>query len=209
MKRVLICVLLVLALSACRAETPVETGVDDGAPESANQSLDEIGTTLAALKRAYPEGEIFFRADGYPDAAAVCFGEPDTQIAYVFGETQGYDYERVMDACPEQLKCCGILATVGILFPDTPDVIAFSDFFAQIGVSDYSWFVEEETITAQGWLNFMYDDKSVWINANKRDETGGWTFTGSQEIRADAPIILTDEGLEAENMTLVETFFEE
>ena len=97
-------------------------GNEDGGvkTERIAQILADIGKPLAALEREHPEGTLFDRPDGFPDAAAICFGEPDAQIAYVLLGTQYLgEYRAFMDAYADRLECCGILSKVGVLFPDT------------------------------------------------------------------------------------------
>ena len=48
--------------------------------------LNDIGKTLIELKNEHPEGELIVRPGGFPDNAAVCFGEPEAEFAHYFSE---------------------------------------------------------------------------------------------------------------------------
>ena len=55
--------------------------------------FDDIGKTLSELKNEHPEGEFVVRLDGFPDAAAACFGEPGAEyVSFFFGGQRG-DFE--------------------------------------------------------------------------------------------------------------------
>ena len=66
--------------SACAPAAP-----SDHPPEF----LNDIGKTLIELKNEHPEGELIVRPGGFPDNAAVCFGEPEAEFAHYFFRTQG------------------------------------------------------------------------------------------------------------------------
>ena len=58
--------------------------------------FDDIGKTLSELKTEHPEGELIVRPGGFPDSAAVCFGEPEAE--FVFWSTErrcGKGHERM------------------------------------------------------------------------------------------------------------------
>ena len=167
--------------SACAPAAP-----SDHPPEF----LNDIGKTLIELKNEHPEGELIVRPGGFPDNAAVCFGEPEAEFAYYFFRTQGGDAEKVMSECEDQLKCAGFLTTADILFPDMEDDMSFEDFFSLIGVDDYEYF-GEDTLAA-GWLRFMYQDMEVMVNTNEITPRGGWDFTGAEIVKRDAPVSIAD-----------------
>ena len=76
---VTICLLVSFAFSACVPATP-----SDQTPEFFN----DIGKTLSELKNEHPEGEFIVSLDGFPNSAAICFGEPGAEYVYYFFETQ-------------------------------------------------------------------------------------------------------------------------
>ena len=167
--------------SACAPAAP-----SDHPPEF----LNDIGKTLIELKNEHPEGELIVRPGGFPDNAAVCFGEPEAEFAHYFFRTQGGDAEKVMSECEDQLKCAGFLTTADILFPDMENDMSFEDFFSLIGVDDYEYF-GEDTLAA-GWLRFMYQDMEVMVNTNEITPRGGWDFTGAEIVKRDAPVSIAD-----------------
>lgn len=178
---VTICLLVSFAFSACVPATP-----SDQTPEFFN----DIGKTLSELRNEYPEGEFIVRLDGFPDCAAICFGDPEAEyVSYFFG-TQSGDAEKAMNECEDQLKCAGFVTTASILFPDMEDDMSFEDFFSLIGVDDYEYFVEDTL--AAGWLRFMYQDMEVMVNTNEITPRGGWDFTGAEIVKRDAPVSIAD-----------------
>ncbi len=177
----IIFLLVSFAFSACTPAAP-----SDQTPEF----LNDIGKTLSELKNEHSEGEIIVSLDGFPDSAAICFGEPEAEYVYYFFGTQSGDAEKVMSEYEEQLKCAGFVTTANILFPDMEDDMSFEDFFSLIGVDDYEYF-GEDTLAA-GWLRFMYQDMEVMVNTNEITPRGGWDFTGAEIVKRDAPVSIAD-----------------
>lgn len=159
-------------------------------PVPVQQLLAEIGKPLATLREEHPNGMVFDRPDGYPDAAAICFGEVDGEVAYVFFGTQGETYlPSVMDAYSEELRCSGVLTTAGTLFPTMSDNMTFSEFFSLIGVPEYDYITAEEAVTAAGWVLFDYDGK--WAALDTTDT--------NQTVCRDTHISITSPEIEEEN----------
>ena len=104
-----------LASFACSACAPA-------APSGQTaEFFNDVGKTLSELKNEHPEGELIVRPGGFPDSAAVCFGEPEAEFVYYFFGAQSGDAEKAMNECEDQLKCAGFLTTAGVLFPDMED----------------------------------------------------------------------------------------
>ena len=190
-----VCLLASFTFSSCAPAVP-----SDQAPEF----FDDIGKTLSELKNEYPEGEYMVRLDGFPDSAAVCFGEPEAEYVYYFFGTQSGDAEKAMNEWEDQLKCAGFVTTANILFPDMEDDMSFEDFFSLIGVSDYEYLVGEEVRTGEGWLRFLYRDMEVMVNTNEITPDGGWNFTGEEIVKRDAPVSIADPELSNTNSDLAE-----
>ena len=199
MKRTAVIVILSLlaafVFSACAPAAP-----SGQTPEF----LNDIGKTLIELKNEHPEGEIIESLDSSPDCAAICFGEPEAEYAYYFFGTQSGDSEKAMSECEEQLKCAGFVTTANILFPDMEDDMSFEDFFSLIGVDDYEYF-GEDTITAEGWLRFMYSGMEVMVNTNETVAGGGWDITGAERVKSNAPVSVVDQEISNTNLDLAET----
>ena len=174
-----IALLVSFACSACAPAAP-----SGQTPEF----FDDIGKTLSELKTEHPEGELIVRPGGFPDSAAVCFGEPEAEYVYYFFGAQSGDAEKVMNECEDQLKCAGFLTTAGVLFPDMEDEMSFEDFFSLIGGDDYEYLVGEEVIAGEGWLRFMYNGMEVMVNTNEINAAGGWDFTGEEIVKRNAPV---------------------
>ena len=180
--------------SACAPVTP-----GGQAPEF----LNDIGKTLSELKNEHPEGEFVVRLDGFPDAAAACFGEQGAEyVSFFFGGQSG-DFEKTMNECEDQLRCAGFITTADVLFTDMEDAMSFQDFFALIGVDDYEYF-GEDTITAEGWLRFMYRGMEVMVNTNEVTPGGGWDFTGAERVKSNAPVSIVDAELLQANQNLAD-----
>lgn len=166
--------------------------------------FDDIGKTLSELKNEHPEGEFVVRLDGFPDAAAACFGEQGAEyVSFFFGGQSG-DFEKTMNECEDQLRCAGFITTADVLFTDMEDAMSFQDFFALIGVDDYEYF-GEDTITAEGWLRFMYSGMEVMVNTNEAVAGGGWDITGAERVKSNASVSVVDQEISNTNLDLAET----
>ena len=185
-----------LASFACSACAPV-------APSGQTpEFFNDVGKTLSELKTEHPEGELIVRPGGFPDSAAVCFGEPEAEFVYYFFGAQSGDAEKAMNECEDQLKCAGFLTTAGVLFPDMEDEMAFEDFFSQIDVDDYEYLVEGTA--ADGWLSFQYRDMEVMVNTNEINAAGGWDFTGEEIVKRNAPVSMADPEISNANGDLAD-----
>lgn len=186
--------LVSFSFSACAPVTP-----GGQAPEF----LNDIGKTLSELKNEHPEGEFVVRLDGFPDAAAACFGEQGAEyVSFFFGGQSG-DFEKTMNECEDQLRCAGFITTADVLFTDMEDAMSFQDFFALIDVDDYEYF-GEDTITAEGWLRFMHRGMEVMVNTNEVTPGGGWDFTGAERVKSNAPVSIVDAELLQANQNLAD-----
>lgn len=185
-----------LASFACSACAPA-------APSGQTpEFFDDIGKTLSELKTEHPEGELIVRPGGFPDSAAVCFGEPEAEFVYYFFGAQSGDAEKAMNECEDQLKCAGFLTTAGVLFPDMEDEMSFEDFFSQIDVDDYEYLVEGTA--ADSWLSFQYRDMEVMVNTNEINAAGGWDFTGEEIVKRNAPVSMADPEISNANGDLAD-----
>ena len=204
--------LVSFAFSACAPAAPNDqtsegSSVSREMPSHDNTSTPEffndIGKTLSELKNEHPAGEFIVRLDGFPDSAAVCFGEPEAEyVSYFFG-TQSGDAEKAMNECEDQLKCAGFVTTARILFPDMEDDMSFEDFFSLIGVEDYEYFGEDR-ITAEGWLRFTYNGMEVMVNTNEAAADGGWNVTGAEIVKRNAPVSIVGPELLNANQDLAD-----
>ena len=186
--------LVSFSFSACAPVTP-----GGQAPEF----LNDIGKTLSELKNEHPEGEFVVRLDGFPDAAAACFGEQGAEYVSFFFVGQSGDFEKTMNECEDQLRCAGFITTADVLFTDMEDAMSFQDFFALIDVDDYEYF-GEDTITAEGWLRFMHRGMEVMVNTNEVTPGGGWDFTGAERVKSNAPVSIVDAELLQANQNLAD-----
>ena len=197
MKRnVAIAIIFLLMSFTCSACAPEASS--DQTPEFFN----DIGKTLSELKSEYPEGEFIVNLDGFPDSAAICFGEPGAEYLYYFFGTQSGDAEKAMNEREDQLTCAGFVTTANIIFPEMEDDMSFEDFFSLIGVDDYEY-LGEDTIGA-GWLRFTYHDMEVTVNTNEATSGGGWDFTGAEIVKRDAPASIADPEIVNTNQDLAD-----
>ena len=140
-----------------------------------------------------PEGEFMASLDGFPDSAAICFGEPGAEYIYCFFGTQSGDVEKAMNELGDQLKCAGFVTTANVLFPDMEDEMSFENFFSLIGVDDYEYI--EDDSAAAGWLRFIAMGalgSDAAIEAADIVLTGGWDFTGAEIVKCNAPVSIAD-----------------
>ena len=195
---VVLAVIICVSLTACLSSNPHPLSTIGALKE------DEIGKTLSELKNEHPEGEFMVSLDGFPDNAAICFGEPGAEYAYYFFGTQSGDAEKAMNECEDQLKCAGFITTAYVLFPDMEDEMSFEAFFSLIGVDDYEYLLGEDVITGEGWLRFTYHGMEVMVNTNEATPGGGWDFTGAEIVKSNAPVSIIDPELSNANLDLAD-----
>lgn len=182
----------------------VSTKIPNHSNTSTPEFFNDIGKTLSELKKEHPEGEFVVRLDGFPDSAAICFGEPEAEYVSYFFETQSGDAEKAMKECEDQLKCAGFVTTANVLFPDMEDNMSFEDFFALIGVDNYEYLTGEEVLSGEGWLIFTYNDMEVMVNTNEINADGGWDFTGAEIVKSNAPVSIADREISNANQDLAD-----
>lgn len=201
---VVLAVIVCVGLTACLSSNPQADAEKNGLSGISSLREEEIGKTLSELKKEHPEGELIVRPDGLPDSAAICFGEPGAEYVYYFFGAQSGDAEKAMNELEDQLKCAGFLSTANILFPDMEDEMSFEDFFSLIGVNDYEYLLGEDVITGEGWLRFTYNDMEVMVNTNEATPGGGWTFTGEEIVKRNAPVSIVDPEIVNANQDLAD-----
>ena len=195
---VVLAVIICVSLTACLSSNPQPLSTIGALKE------DEIGKTLSELKNEHPEGEFMVSLDGFPDNAAICFGEPGAEYAYYFFGTQSGDAEKAMNECEDQLKCAGFITTANVLFPDMENEMSFEAFFSLIGVDNYEYLLGEDVITGEGWLRFTYHGMEVMVNTNEATPGGGWDFTGAEIVKSNAPVSIIDPELSNTNLDLAD-----
>lgn len=205
--------LVSFAFSACApaspngqtSETPdASTEIPGHDHTSTPEFFTDIGKTLSELKKEHPDGGFIESLDGFPDSAAICFGEPEAEyVSYFFG-TQSGDAEKAMNECEDQLKCAGFVTTANILFPDMEDDMSFEDFFSLIGVDNYEYLTGEGGLSGEGWLIFTYHDMEVMVNTNEVNADGGWDFTGAEIVKRNAPVSIADPEISKANQDLAD-----
>ena len=200
---VILAIIVCVGLTACLSSNPKSDTEKNGLSSTGSLEEEEIGKPLSELKSEHPEGQFIVSLDGFPNSAAICFGEPGAEYVYYFFETQSGDAEKAMNEYEDQLKCAGFVTTANILFPNMEDEMSFEDFFSWIGVDDYEYF-GEETITAQGWLRFTYHGMEVMVNTNEAADGGGWDFTGAEIVKSNAPVSISNPEISDTNLNLAE-----
>lgn len=201
---VVLAAVLCVGLTACLFSNPPSGAAEIGPSAIGALGEEEIGKTLSELKKERPDGEVIVSLDGFPNSAAVCFGEPGAKYLYCFFETQSGDGEKAMNEQEDQLTCAGFVTTANILFPDMEDEMSFQDFFSLIGVDEYEYLVGEEVISGEGWLRFTYHGMEVMVNTNQVRTDGGWDFTGAEIVKRDAPVSIIDPEISNTNRDLAE-----
>ena len=171
-------------------------------PISTPEFFNDIGKKLSILKNEQPRARFIVRLDGFPDAAAACFGEQEWEYAYCFFGGQSGDFKKAMDECEEELRCAGFCSVASVLFPEMEDDMSFSEFFSLIGVSDYEYDSEESS--GQGWLYFKYYNMDVCLNTNEINAEGGWNFTANERVNSSAPASIIEEKIYGQNQKLAD-----
>ena len=201
---VVLAVIICVGLTACLSSNPQSHAEKNNLSAIGALKEEEIGKTLSELKEEHPEGEFIVSLDGFPDRAAICFGEPGAEYLYYFFGAQSGDAEKAMDEREDQLKCAGFITTANILFPDMEDEMSFDDFFSFIGVDDYEYLLGEDVITGEGWLRFSYNGMEVMVNTNEATPGGGWDFTGAEIVKYNAPVSIADPEIVNANQDLAD-----
>lgn len=201
---VILAVIVCVGLTACLSSNPQSDAEKNHLAAIGSLKEEEIGKTLSELKNEHPEGEFIVSLDGFPDSAAICFGDPDGEYLYYFFGTQSGDAEKAMNECEDRLKCAGFITAANILFPNMEDEMAFEDFFSLIGVDDYEYLVGEEVFSGEGWLRFTYHGMEVMVNTNEATPGGGWDFTGAEIVKSNAPVSIVDLEISNTNQDLAE-----
>lgn len=201
---VVLAVIVCVGLTACLSSNPQSDAEKNNLSAIGALKEEDVGKTLSELKNEHPEGEIIVSLDGFPDSAAICFGEPEAEYVYYFFGTQSGDAEKVMSEYEEQLKCAGFVTTANILFLNMEDEMSFEDFFSLIGVDDYEYLAGEGVVSGEGWLRFMYHDMEVMMNTNEPAAGGGWEFTGAEIVKSNAPVSIVDPEISNTNSDLAD-----
>ena len=199
---VVLAVIVCVGLTACLSSNPQSDAEKNSLSAIGALKEVDVGKTLSELKNEHPEGEIIVSLDGFPDSAAICFGEPEAEYAYYFFGTQSGDAEKAMNEREDQLKCAGFVTTANILFPDMEDEMSFEDFFSLFGVDNYEYLSGEDVITGEGWLRFTYHGMEVMVNTNEAAAGGGWEFTGAEIVKRNAPVSIVDPEISNTNSDL-------
>ena len=199
---VVLAIIVCVGLTACLFSNPKSATEKNDLSSIGALKEEEIGKTLSELKNEHPEGEFIVSLDGFPDSAAICFGEPGAEYVYYFFGTQSGDAEKAMNEWEDQLKCAGFVTTANILFPDMEDEMSFEDFFSLFGVDNYEYLSGEDVITGEGWLRFTYHGMEVMVNTNEAAAGGGWEFTGAEIVKRNAPVSIVDPEISNTNSDL-------
>lgn len=199
---VVLAAIVCVGLTACLSSNPQSVTEKSDVSVLGALKAEDIEKTLSELKDEHPEGELVVRPGGFPDNAAICFGNPEAEYVYYFFGAQSGDAEKAMNELEDQLKCAGFLTTASILFPDMEDDMSFEDFFSSIGVDDYEY-IEDDTAAA-GWLRFTYHGMEVMVNTNEVNAAGGWDFTGAEIVKSNAPVSIVDPEISNTNSDLAD-----
>lgn len=201
---VVLAVSVCVGLTACLSSNPQSVAAESDLSAIGALTEEEIGKTLSELKNEHPEGEFIVSLDGFPNNAAICFGDPEAEYLYYFFGTQSGDAEKAMNELEDQLKCAGFVTTANVLFPDMEAEMSFEDFFSLIGVDDYEYLFGEDVITGEGWLRFTYHGMEVRVNTNEATANGGWNFTGAEIVKGNAPVSIVDTEISNANSDLAD-----
>lgn len=159
----------------------------------AMELLGKIGTPFEELK-GLPGMD--YRSVNIPNASGQCIGDAQGNVLYFFFGSQ--DFPGLADLKAEysnQLKCAGIVCTIGEVYPEITKDTPLENFCSSLGVSEYTYVFEDAP--DQGWLRFVWADYAVWIdtNGNITDSDDASNIS----IKPNYTILIIDERLANEN----------
>lgn len=175
------------------------------APAPGGELLGEIGTPFEQIQ-SRPGME--YQSVDIPDASGQCMGSAKSDVRYFFFGTQGLPaLEELSPEYQEQLKCAGIVCTVGDVYPQMKEKISLEELCSALGVAEYTYTPESEDAPDQGWAWLLWKDYVVWIDAT--GESAEPDDAGSVSIGRGDLILILDEELEKENLSVQHQYWNE
>jgi hypothetical protein len=117
-----------------------------------------------------PEGStITYKDHDFFNGAGLCIGNNMMGAHYFFvGVQSPPTLEQMRPDYGDRLRCAGVYSHLYMFFPDVEDGQPMEEFFASIGVAEYT---VHEGID-EGWISFRYQSWDVVIGAYVKGETG-------------------------------------
>lgn len=132
-------------------------------PALTMECLSEIGKTFDLIREENPD--IDYQSIVIPNASGQCLGQAQGQFLYYFFGVQ--DFPSLSDVGAEygdQLRCAGIVSTIGEVYPEAAEELPLEQFFADQNISDYTYYLDDGP--GQGWIEFSQNGYLVWVNTN-------------------------------------------
>ncbi|MCC8122173.1 MAG: hypothetical protein LIO58_01315 [Oscillospiraceae bacterium] len=192
---------VLLLSTACKSENTINMETDN-VPDL----FGDIGTSYRTLVEEHPAAIIYTQNDGLPDAAAVSLYDPDMEYSYFLFGTQYFLFEDLSEPEKAELKCAGIVTTVGALFSLNGDKMEIADFFSSQGISDYRYYTEDADSTLQGWITFSYRNMNGLMNTNSGDTVTEQPVTA---IKGTYPVLIISNHIEKQNLDIIDAHEQE
>lgn len=164
--------------------------------------LSEIGKTFNTIKEENPD--IGYQEIAVPDAGSQCLGQAQDQFLYFFFDGQsGPILSDLSAAYGDQLRCAGIVSTIGEVYPETIEETPLEQFFSDHNILEYRYFENSEINL--GWIEFLCDGYLVWINTNK---SGFYSdgYVPAATIKRSYTVVIIDEEISDDNRSIADKY---
>ena len=164
--------------------------------------LSEIGKTFHMIKEENPD--IDYQNIAIPDASGQCLGQAQDQfLYYFFGAQDSLSLSDLSAAYGDQLRCAGIVSTIGEVYPETIEGTPLEQFFSDHNILEYRY-MEDGQIN-WGWIEFSCDGYLVWINTN---ESGAYSdgYVPAATIKRSYTVVIIDEEISDDNHSIADKY---
>ena len=142
-----------------------------------------------------------------PDAWGLCMGDKQSSMSYYFFGTQGLPgLSEMPDKYKQQLRCAGIVSTVGEMIPEITGSMSLDEFLKLFGIWNYTYGYEDAP--DQGWLNVLMDDRfTTWIHTD--NPVAEVHDPAAVVVDPDDVLLFIDGTIELENYMICEDYWNE
>ncbi len=168
-------------------------------------SLNEIGKTVNLIKQE--NTDIEYRDFTIPGATGKCLGIPEGKFLYFFFGTHDIPYLIDFgDEYGEQLRCAGIVSTIGEMYPETEEEMPLEKFLSDNEIFDYNYVLEDGP--DMGWIFFSYGDYSVWIDT-KNSDTDRYDFEKATTMKRSYDVLIINIKIYNDNSIIRDNYWNE
>lgn len=175
----------------------------DTGPALTMDCLKEIGKTFDLIKEENPN--IDYQNIAIPNASGQCLGQAEGQFFYFFFGAQ--DFPFLIDLSTEyghQLRCAGIVSTVGEVYPETIEELPLEQFFSDNNILEYTYNLEDGP--NRGWIEFSCDDYLVWINTNDSEAYSG-DYVKASTMKCSYTVLIIDAEILNDNNSIRDEYW--